>query len=84
MFNWIVSDTEQYLEQFNFVNLCLQIIYILMYMYKSNLTLNKQQCLICYKSKPNQTIIHILLYGLVFANGPEDRGLIPGRVIPKI
>ena len=27
-FNWIVSDTLLYLELFNFVVLCLQIIYI--------------------------------------------------------
>ena len=23
MFNWIVSDTQQYLEPFNFIDLCL-------------------------------------------------------------
>ena len=28
MFNWIVSDTYQYLELFNFVDLYLQIIYV--------------------------------------------------------
>ena len=27
MFHWIVSDTKQYLDTFNFVELCLQIKY---------------------------------------------------------
>ena len=43
MFNWIVSDTKQYLEQFNFVDLCLQIIdisYIYIYIYKPDLAFN--------------------------------------------
>ena len=42
MFNWIVNDTLQYLELFNFVDLCLQIIYIIN-MKKPDLALNNLQ-----------------------------------------
>ena len=73
MFKWIVSDTVQYLEPFNFVDLCsilffvielfdhltvciykmcLKIMYLI-YMYKQDLALNNQQCLIYHKTKPN-------------------------------
>ena len=52
MFNWIVCDTWQYLELFNFVDLCLQI-----YMYKPDLVLNNLQRLICH-----QTIATEILY----------------------
>ena len=38
-------------------NICLQIIYILIYMYmhKTDLALTNQQWLICHETKPNQT-----------------------------
>ena len=56
MFNWFISDMQQYLELFNF-DLYLQIIYIYMiYMYKLDLVLNNLQWLICHKPQPNQII----------------------------
>ena len=53
MFNLIVSNILQYLKQFNFVDLCWQIIYVI-YRNKPDLALNNQQCLICRKIKSNQ------------------------------
>ena len=46
----IVNDMEQYLEPFNFVDLCLHIIYI--NMYKLDFALNNLQWLICHQTKP--------------------------------
>ena len=68
MFNWIVSDTYQYLETFNCVQKNeLQLIQKykqnvftnpidLIYMYKEDLALNNLQWLICHKTQPNQII----------------------------
>ena len=36
--------------------MCLQIMYIYIYMYKEDLALNKLQWLICHKTQPNQII----------------------------
>ena len=36
--------------------MCLQIIYILIYMYKDDLAPNNQQWLMCNKTQPNQII----------------------------
>ena len=53
-------------------------------MYKEDLALNNLHWLICHKTKPNQTKPNSIgPVGRVFANGPRDRGSIPGRVIPK-
>ena len=66
MFNWIVSDTYQYLQPFNCVQkkknelrvvyvinkMCLQIIYN-WYMYKQDFAFNNQQWLICHKTELN-------------------------------
>ena len=45
MFSWII-DTQQNLELFNFVHLCLQI-----YMYKEDLILNNLPLFICHETK---------------------------------
>ena len=52
MFNWTITDTKQYLELSNFVDLCLQITYLIC-VNKPNLALNNLQWLICNKNKPN-------------------------------
>ena len=65
MFNWIVSDTYQYLEVFNIVNLCSQNINIWYVMYKPDLALNNLQRLICRKTKPKQSyakLVYIYIY----------------------
>ena len=38
-FNWIICNTPQYLKLFNFVDLCLQIIYLI-YINKQDLAFN--------------------------------------------
>ena len=55
----------------------------LIYIYKEDLALNNLQWLICHKAQQSQIIYLIGFVGKVFANGPGDWGLIPGRVIPK-
>ena len=52
-------------------------------MYKEDLALNNLQWLTCHKTQPNQMDRLIDQVGRVFANGPGDLCLIPGRVIPK-
>ena len=49
-----VSDTWQYLERFNLLDMFTTHIYLI-YMNKPDLALNKLQCLICHKTKPNPT-----------------------------
>ena len=46
-----VGDTYQYLDQFNFVDLCLQMIYLI-YVNKPDLALNNNSW---YAIKPNQS-----------------------------
>ena len=42
--------------------MCLQIMYILIYMYKVDLVLNNVQWLICHKNKPNLNDFHTDLF----------------------
>ena len=66
MFNWIVSNKYQYLEPFNFVDLCLQIIYI------RYICIKKIWYWITYKGwyaiKPSQTKSLPYWWGLEHAN----------------
>ena len=59
MFDWIVSDTKQYFELFNFVDMFTNRMYML-YMNKLDLALNSLQWLICDKTKPNLIPLEIL------------------------
>ena len=66
MFNRIVSDIEQYLGQFNFIELCLQIIY-LQWMNQPDMALNNLQWLVYRKTKANLwDIFGLVLFSFLF------------------
>ena len=74
MFKWIVCDTLQYMELFNFLDSHMFTNHIyLIYMYKLDLALNNLQWLICHKtkSKPNQDLLcctHHAFFNKYFIN----------------
>ena len=69
MFNWIVSDTKQYLESFKYLQkislvLCKNVINKMCYksyIYNVDLALNNLKWLICYKTKWKKIISTLML-----------------------